>query len=539
MLGLMRDWPLLVPRLLDHAATVHGSREIVSRRHDGRLHRSSWLNLQARAKKLSHALTRAGIRNGDRVATLAWNTDQHLECLYGIVGAGGVAHTINPRLFPEQIAYIANHAQDRILFFDPSFADLVSDLAPKLDTIERYVMLDTPLKAARIERLAVEHHDSFVASGDEDFEWRELDEAEACGLCYTSGTTGNPKGVLYSHRSTVLHSIAAQAPDALGLSSASCALPIVPMYHVNAWGLPYAAAAAGAKLVLAGAMLDPPTLQALIVDEGVTLAAAVPTVWLGMLQHLDEAGLGLGCLKRVMIGGSAAPRSVIEALEQQHGVVVAHAWGMTETSPLGTVAAPGADVGGLSRSQRTDLQCKQGRPLFGVQMDIVNDGGTSLPRDGVVAGHLIVRGPWIADGYYREASPPDPIRLGWFETGDIATIDEHGYMRITDRAKDVIKSGGEWISSIELENAAVGFPGVAEAAVIGIPHPKWDERPLLIVVTKPGVVVTTPDVLSYLSGRVAKWWLPEQVVFVDELPHTATGKILKTELRDRFADFRG
>ena len=536
MLGSMQDWPLLVWKLIDHAAISYPAREIVTQTVEGPLHRTNWRELHGRAKRVAQALSALGMRQGDRIATLAWNTHRHVECWYGISGMGAVAHTINPRLFQDQIAYIANHAEDRVLFFDLSFVKLVEELAPRLTTVEHYVVMTDRAHMPSGSNLDLVCYEDLIAKQDGDFEWAHVDERAPAGLCYTSGTTGNPKGVLYSHRSNVLHTFAACQIDALGMSSRTVVLPVVPMYHANAWGIPYAAAATGAKIVMGGPNFDAETLHRLIVDEEVTLTAAVPTVWLGMLQHLRDTGKTLGRLDRVVIGGSAAPRAMIEAFERDYGVTVAHAWGMTEMSPLGSVGMLCADGAAESHERQLDLKCKQGRALFGVEMAIKDDEGRDLPRDGKAFGHLMVRGPWIVDRYFKGDGGTVVDGEGWFDTGDVATIDERGYMQITDRSKDVIKSGGEWISSIELENAAVGHPGVLEAAVIGLPHPKWDERPLLIIVRKPGASTTKDDVLAYLDGKIAKWWMPDDVVFVDAIPHTATGKIQKTALRDQFKD---
>lgn len=534
----MQDWPLLVWKLIDHAALNHGGREIVTQTVEGPLHRTSWREVHGRAKRVAQALERLGVRRGDRVATLAWNTHRHIECWYGISGMGAVAHTINPRLFQDQIVYIANHAEDQLLFFDLSFVKLVEELAPRLETVKQFIVMTDRAHMPADSKLALLCYEDLLAAEDGDYAWAQLPETAPAGLCYTSGTTGNPKGVLYSHRSNVLHSFGALAVDTLGLSSRTAVLPVVPMYHANAWGVPYAAAAAGAKLVLGGPHFDAETLHRLIIDEGVTLTAAVPTVWLGVLQYLEATGKKLGSLQRVVIGGAAAPRSMIDSFERKYDVTVAHAWGMTEMSPLGTVGSLCAAGAELPWEQQLDLKAKQGRAIFGVEMTIKDDQGRELPHDGKSFGHLMVRGPWVVERYFRgdggEVLDPD----GWFDTGDVATIDERGYMQITDRSKDVIKSGGEWISSIELENEAVGCPGVAEAAVIGIAHPKWDERPLLIVVRKDGATVTKEQILDHLRSRVAKWWMPDDVVFVDSLPHTATGKLQKNALREQFKDCR-
>ena len=538
MLGSMQDWPLLVSKLIDHAAVNHGDREIVTLTLEGPVHRSNWREIQLRAKRVAQALERRGVKVGDRVATLAWNTHRHVECWYGISGMGAVAHTINPRLFQDQIVYIANHAEDVALFFDLSFVKLVEEIAPRLETIRHFILMTDRAHMPASSSLDLLCYEDLLADVDGDYVWADLDENAPAGLCYTSGTTGNPKGVLYSHRSNVLHTMAACMSDTLGMSSRTVVLPVVPMYHANAWGVPYAAAAVGAKIVMGGAHFDAETLHRLIIDEGVTLTAAVPTVWLGMLQYLESSGKGLGLLNRVVIGGSAAPRMMIETFEHKYGVTVAHAWGMTEMSPLGTVGTLCAAGSALPPDLQIDLKCKQGRAIFGVEMTIKDDEGRELPRDGKAFGHLMVRGPWIVERYFKGDGGDVLDSDGWFDTGDVATLDPHGYMQITDRSKDVIKSGGEWISSIELENAAVGCPGVAEAAVIGVPHPKWDERPLLILVKKADASLSKDEVLAHLKDKVAKWWLPDDVVFVDSLPHTATGKLLKTALREQFRDYR-
>ena len=534
--GRMQDWPLLVSRLIDHAAVNHGSREIVSLAVEGGVHRSDWRTVRDRALRVGQALTRLGIRPGDRIATLAWNTWRHVEAWYGISGIGAVAHTINPRLFADQIAYIANHAEDRVLLFDLSFVALVEALAPRLTTIEHWVVL-TDAAHLPASTLPLVAYEDLVAATDGDFAWAALDETAPAGLCYTSGTTGNPKGVLYSHRSNVLHAMAAAMTDTYAMSQRSVVLPVAPMFHANAWGIPYTAALAGAKLVLNGPNFDAPTLSRLIRDEGVTFSLAVPTVWLSVLQHLERSGEGLGRLERVAIGGSAVPRSMIEAFRDR-GVTVGHLWGMTEMSPLGTLGVLCATAAALPPDGQVDMQLKQGRAAFGVEMKLVDDDGAELPRDGRAFGRLLVRGPWIVGRYFRGDGGNVLDDGGWFDTGDVATIDGLGYMQIVDRSKDVIKSGGEWISSIDLENAAVGAPGVAEAAVIGLPHPKWDERPLLLVRAQDGATVTKQGVLDYLGPRIAKWWTPDEVLIVDDLPHTATGKLLKTELRARYKDFK-
>ncbi|MFZ5609195.1 MAG: 3-(methylthio)propionyl-CoA ligase [Pseudomonadota bacterium] len=538
MRGLMQNRQLLISNILSHAETYHHDVPVVSLLVEGGKVTSSYGRIARRARQVAQALQRDGIGLGDRVATLAWNTHRHVEAWYGISGMGAITHTVNPRLFDEQIAYIINHAEDRLLLLDLSFVALVERLAPQLASIERYVILTDAEHMPKTSLKNAIAYEDWIASEDGDYAWPMLDENTASGLCYTSGTTGNPKGVLYSHRATVLHSYAASMADTLAIAARDSVLPIVPMYHANAWGVPYSATAVGAKMVLAGPHFDAPTLHKLILDEGVTVTAAVPTIWLGLLNHLEATGGDVDCLERVTIGGSAAPRAMIEAFENRYGVAVFHAWGMTEMSPLGTIGSLNRKGLSLTREKQIDLKCKQGRVVFGVEMKIVDDDGKELPRDGKAFGHLLVRGPWITSGYFKGEGGPAVDAEDWFDTGDVATLDGDGYMQITDRAKDVIKSGGEWISSIELENAAVGHPAVAEAAVIGVPHPKWDERPLLILVKKNGAEVTKDAIIDFLRPQIAKWWLPDDVVFVDEIPHTATGKIQKLTLRSRFRDYK-
>jgi acyl-CoA synthetase (AMP-forming)/AMP-acid ligase II len=534
MHGTMQDWPLLVHKLIDHAATYHGAREVVSLACEGGVHRSSWAQVRARARRVVGALQALGVQPGDRVATLAWNTWRHVESWYGISGAGAVAHTINPRLFEEQIVYIANHAEDRVLFFDLTFVKLVEKLAPQFKTIEHYVLLTDRAHMPAESSLNLLCYEDLLAASAES-EWVAVEENAPAGLCYTSGTTGNPKGVQYSHRSNVLHAMAAAATDTFGMGARTVVLPIAPMYHANAWSIPYVAALAGSKLVMGGPNFDPPTLHKLIVDEDVDLALAVPTIWLGMMQYLEKTGLGLGKLNRTAIGGSAVPRAMIEAYDKL-GVKVLQLWGMTEMSPLGTVGAGIPETDAMDYQQQLDVRIKQGRGVFGVEMKIVDDNGQELPRDGKAFGRLLVRGPWTVASYFK-GDGASAFEDGWFDTGDVATLDPLGYMQIVDRAKDVIKSGGEWVSSIDLENVAVGAPGVAEACVIGVHHPKWDERPLLLVVPKEGANVTKASVLAYLDGKIAKWWTPDDVLVVPSLPHTATGKLLKVALREQYKDY--
>lgn len=536
--GAMQDWPLLVWKLIDHAAENHGQREVVSWTCEGAVNRSTWASVRQRAKRVASALRAMGIKPGDRVGTLAWNTHRHVECWYGISGMGGVAHTINPRLFEEQIVYIANHAEDRVLFFDLTFVGLVEKLAPHMKTVEQFILLTDRAHMPSDSLLDLVCYEDWIATGDENEPWTELAETAPSGLCYTSGTTGNPKGVEYTHRSNVLHAMAACMTDTFEAGARSVIMPIAPMYHANAWSIPYTAAACGAKLVMGGPAFDAPTLQKLIVEEEVDLALAVPTIWLSMMQHLEKTGGNLGKLSRTGVGGSAVPQSMIETYDRLHNVRVVQLWGMTEMSPLGTVGSPTPEVAALSYDEEMAFRIKQGRPLFGVEMCLKDDDGNILPRDGKSFGRLMVRGPWIVGRYFKGDGGEILDEEGWFDTGDVATLDALGYMQIVDRSKDVIKSGGEWISSIDLENVAVGCPGIAEAAVIGLPHPKWDERPLLVLVRKEGADVSEADVRAYLTGRIAKWWMPDAIEFVDEIPHTATGKIKKVALRERFRDYR-
>lgn len=533
----MQDWPLLVWKLIDHAASFHGTREVVSLTCEGPEHRSNWADVRSRAKKVAASLRRLGMSPGDRIATLAWNTYRHVESWYGISGMGGVAHTINPRLFEDQIVYIANHAEDRVLFFDITFVPLIEKLRPRFETIEHFVLLTDRAHMPAETTLNLLCYEELLAAESDEAPWTELPETAPAGLCYTSGTTGNPKGVQYSHRSNVLHAMAANMTDVFAMTAQTVVLPIAPMFHANAWSVPYTAAASGAKLVLNGPNFDAPTLQALIIKEEVDLALAVPTVWLTMLQHLEKTGTRLGKLNRTGIGGSAVPRSMIEAYDKL-GVRVLQLWGMTEMSPLGTIGTPTPEIAAKTYEEQLNWRVKQGRGLFGVEIKIVDDAGEELPRDGKTFGRLLVRGPWVVASYFKGDGASAFDGEGWFDTGDVATLDALGYMQIVDRSKDVIKSGGEWISSIDLENTAVGAPGVAEAAVIGVHHPKWDERPLLLIRAKAGEAPSRESVLAYLDGKIAKWWMPDDVLIVEDLPHTATGKLLKTELRDRYKDYK-
>ncbi|WP_332852150.1 long-chain-fatty-acid--CoA ligase [Duganella sp. S19_KUP01_CR8] len=539
MLGLMQHQPLLVSSLIEHACHAHPDREIVSRTSEGPVHTCTYGALGRRARRLANALLRLGVKPGDRVATLAWNGYRHMELYYAVAGIGAVLHTINPHLFPEQIEYIANHAQDQLLFFDIGFAGLVSDLMPKMRSVRGFYALTDRAHMPPLPVIGC--YEELLATESEQFLWPQLDEGSAAALCYTSGTTGNPKGVLYSHRSTVLHAMAACGVDGLGLSGADTALVVVPMFHVNAWGMPYAGALCGARLVFPGPSLDGASVYQLMREQQVTLALGVPTVWLMLFRHVEQQALDPReelCLRRVVIGGAAAPLSMIETFEDRFGAEVLHAWGMTELSPLGTVCRPMAKHHKLDKAAYRKQQMKQGRPVFGVTLKIVDDEGKALPHDGSAAGRLLLRGPWVASAYYGGSAGELLDADGYFDTGDVATIDADGYMLITDRAKDVIKSGGEWISSIDLENAAMDHPAIAEAAVIGVAHPTWQERPLLIAVRKPGQNVAAAELLAHLSTRVARWWCPDEVVFVDRLPHTATGKLQKLVLRQQFRDYQ-
>jgi fatty-acyl-CoA synthase len=537
MLGLMQDWPLLCHRIIDHAAIYHGGRPVISRSVEGAIHATSYADIRARALKVTQRLEKDGIKLGDRVATLAWNTWRHLESWYGILGIGAIYHTVNPRLFPDQIAWIVNHAEDRVMMTDLTFLPILEKLADRLNTIERYIVLTD---AAHMPATTLKNalpYEEWIGEVDGDFAWRSFDENTAAGMCYTSGTTGHPKGVLYAHRSNVLHAFMASLPDSKGISSRDVVLPVVPLFHANGWSLGFSTPMTGAALVLPGAKLDGASIYELLDTYKVTFTAGVPTVWLMLLQYLEASGGKLPHLKRVVIGGSACPRAMTQAFQDKYGVEVIHAWGMTEMSPLGSLCTMKPEYAALSGEARLDVQMKQGHPPFGVEMKITDDQGRKLPWDGKTFGRLKVRGPAVARAYYKEEGNILDDE-GFFDTGDVATMDRYGYMQITDRAKDVIKSGGEWISSIDLENLAVGHPKVAEAAVIGVRHPKWDERPLLIVVLKKGQQAGKEEILKFMQGKVAKWWLPDDVVFVDEIPHTATGKIQKTVLRERFKDYR-
>jgi len=533
--GQPMQMPLRVIDLLRHAARNHPQVEIVSRRVEGDVHRYTYADAYRRVCNLSRALRALGLARGDKVATLAWNTYRHLELYYGTMAIGAVCHTLNPRLTADQLAWICNHAGDRVLCFDASFAPLVAAAAPRFETVTTFVLLSRTATMAAPQVEVLDYEELLAREPDNDVDWPTPDENAPCGLCYTSGTTGNPKGVCYTPRSTLLHAWASALPDALALSAQDAVLPVVPMFHVNAWGLPFSLPMVGAKVVFPGPALDGKSLYELCEAERVTMAAGVPTIWLGLLEHVRSQGTRFSSLRRTVIGGSAAGEAMVRAFELEYDVRVLHGWGMTETSPVAAINQFTPQHLALSADERVRLQTKQGRELFGVEMRLESEDGRELARDGVASGRLLVRGPWVVQTY--QGGVAGARADGWFDTGDIATIDADGFMLIVDRAKDVIKSGGEWISSIELENAAMTHPAVLEAAVIGVPHPKWDERPLLICVRRVGQDVSCEQLLAHLQPRVAKWWLPDAIEFVEALPHGATGKLLKTELRERFGRY--
>jgi acyl-CoA synthetase (AMP-forming)/AMP-acid ligase II len=536
--GLMMDRPLLVSSLIEHAARYYGDTEIVSRTVEGPIHRYTYADARRRAKQLAAALRRLGMRPGDRIGTLGWNGFRHFELYYGISGIGLVCHTINPRLFTDQITYIINHAADRLLFVDLTFVPLVEKLANQLHPIEAVVIMTDRAHMPATSLPKVLCYEDLVAAEPDDLEWPEFDENDASSLCYTSGTTGNPKGVLYSHRSTVLHGLVTSL--AMEMTNRDVICPIVPMFHANAWAIPYLAPMCGAKLVLPGLALDGASLHALFEAEGVTSTSGVPTVWLGLLRHMDDNQLRFSTLKRLLVGGSAVPLAMLKSFEETYGVRATHGWGMTELSPVGSLVMLSGKLLDLPKERQYEYKLKQGRALYCVDMKLVDAEGRAVPHDGVARGELLVRGPWVISGYYNDAQATEAAfdKDGWFRTGDVCTIDAEGFLQVVDRHKDVIKSGGEWISSIDIENMMIGHPDVAEAAVIGLPHPKWAERPLLIVVPKEGRTPTREALLDFLSERLAKWMLPDDVVFVPELPHTATGKLQKTKLREQFRDYK-
>jgi fatty-acyl-CoA synthase len=538
MHGLMMDQPLLIADIVRYVERFHGDTEVVSRLPDaaGAIHRTTYGEVAARARRVANALDALKVGKGANVATLAWNTHRHLELYYGVSGAERVLHTVNPRLFPEQIAWIVNHAEDAVLFFDVTFAPLVDAIAPQCPGVKHWVALTSAEKLPAMKQVKPVAYEALLGEASDAYDWPRFDERTAAALCYTSGTTGNPKGVLYSHRSTILHAYAEISPDVMCLSSRDVVLPVVPMFHVNAWGLPYACAMVGSKLVLPGAGLDGASLYELFEKEQVTFSGGVPTVWLGLLQHLQKNGLKFTRPWRSVVGGSACPPALMRAFRDDYGVHISHAWGMSEMSPLGTYGTLKNKHLALSEAERFAVEIKQGRPIFGVDIKIVDDAGAELPRDGKAFGDIHVRGPWVVSGYYK--LDKDPRVNGWFPTGDVGTLDADGFLQITDRSKDVIKSGGEWISSIDLENVAMAHPAVQEAAVIGVAHPKWDERPLLVVVKKPGHETTKDELIAHFTGKIAKWWTPDDVVFVAEIPHTATGKISKLQLRQQFKEHK-
>ncbi|KGG99045.1 3-(methylthio)propionyl-CoA ligase [Comamonas thiooxydans] len=542
MLGLMQSQPLLISSLIEFAARNHADGEIVSRRVEGDIHRYTYKDLAARSRQLANKLDAMGLVPGERVASLAWNGYRHMEMYFGVSGSGRVLHTINPRLHPEQVAWIVNHAEDKVLCFDLTFLPIIQAVHAKCPQVQQWVVLcDTDRLPADSGIPGLVSYESWIAGQSDQYRWPQFDENTASSMCYTSGTTGNPKAVLYSHRSSTLHAYAAALPDVMCLSARDSVLPVVPMFHVNAWGLPYSAALTGCKMVFPGPALDGKSVYELIESEGVTFAAGVPTVWQMLLGYMKPGGLRFSKLNRTVIGGSACPPAMITAFQDDYGVEVLHAWGMTEMSPLGTLCTLKNKHLELPKEEQMKIRQKQGRAIYGVEMKIVNDAGDEQPWDGKSYGDLLVRGPWIIDSYYKGSGNPlvrGADGHGWFPTGDVATIDPDGYMQITDRSKDVIKSGGEWISSIDIENIAMANPAVAMAACIGMPHPKWDERPIVAVVKKPGAEITREELLKFYEGKTAKWQIPDDVVFVEAIPIGATGKMLKTRLREELKDYQ-
>ena len=538
MLGLMQNHPLLISSLIDFAARHHQDGQVVSRRVEGDIHRYTWADVQKRAKQVANGLDALGLKAGERVGTLAWNGYRHLELYFGVSGSQRVLHTINPRLLPEQIAWIVNHAEDQILCFETSFLPIVQGIHAHCKTVKHWIALcdeDKLPKDTGIPNLM--SYEAWIGKQSTDYTWPVFDENTASSMCYTSGTTGHPKAALYSHRSTVLHAYAAALPEVMCLSARDAVLPVVPMFHVNAWGLPYSAAMVGCKLVFPGPALDGKSVYELMEGEKVTFAAGVPTVWQMLLGHVAQNKLKFSILKRTVIGGSACPPAMIDTFRNDYGVDVLHAWGMTEMSPRGTLCTLKEKHRELPEDQQMAIRLKQGRAIFGVDMKIVGANGEELPWDGRTYGDLYVKGAWILDKYFK-GEGGDPLRDGWFPTGDVATIDADGFMQITDRSTDVIKSGGEWISSIDIENTAMAHPAVAMAACVGMPHPKWDERPIVVVTLKPGAEVTRDELLAFYEGKVAKWQVPDDVVFVDSIPIGATGKMLKTKLREQLKDYK-
>ncbi|MCZ4107299.1 long-chain-fatty-acid--CoA ligase [Brevundimonas diminuta] len=538
MLGMMQDWPLTVDKILDHAKNWHGEREVVTRSVEGPIVRTTYAAIHERARRVSNALLGWGIKPGDRVATLAWNTGNHIETWYGIMGIGAVCHTLNPRLFPEQLAYIINHAEDRVIFTDLTFVPLLEAVLPHCPTVERVIVMTDAAHMPQAKLPRAEAYETVLEQSSSDVTWGGFHEQTACGLCYTSGTTGNPKGVLYSHRSNFIHTLLGMQTTVLGGTPSEVILPVVPMFHANAWGIAFAGPAAGSKLVMPGAKMDGASIYELIETEGVTFSAAVPTVWQGLFGHMVENNLKFSTLRKVLIGGSACPEALIRGFQDKFGVEVVHAWGMTETSPIGTIANLTPELKALPYDKQMAWRMKQGTPPLGVELKIKNYGGQDMPHDGKTYGRVMVKGPTVAGAYFKGEGGDILDHEGFFDTGDIASVDSHGFMQITDRAKDVIKSGGEWISSIDIENIAVGHPKVALAAVIGAAHPKWDERPVLMVKLKEGEAEDKQEHLDFLQGKIAKWWMPDDVVFVDDIPLGATGKIDKKTLRERMKDYQ-
>ncbi|MEL6282153.1 MAG: long-chain fatty acid--CoA ligase [Pseudomonadota bacterium] len=529
MRAQMQDWLLVSTTIIDHAARFHGDRRILTRSAEGPVVTSNWAQIRDKARRVAAGLRKLGLQPGDRVGVMAWNTGRHLEVWHGVPGAGGVTHSLNPRLFDDQLIYIINHAEDRWLMMDHDLVPLIERLAPHLTTVQGFIVMTDRAHMPETSLPGALCYEDWVAEQSADEGWTPVDEGDACGICYTSGTTGNPKGVVYGHRSNVLHAMAVLQPDVLGLSANDVVMPVVPLFHANGWSTGYSTPMAGASMVMPGRDMTAPALYEML-EQGVTITLAVPTVWLALLQHLEETGQRLSTLKRVVIGGSACPRAVMEKFEKVYGVEVIHAWGMTETSPLGSFATPTPEILGLSDEEQMEARLRTGRPFYTVDLNVKTDDGADAPRDGETAGSLFIRGPGVVQRYLKadvEAADSD----GWFDTGDVANMDAYGSIKITDRSKDVIKSGGEWISSIDLENFAVAHPSVSEAAAVGVPHPKWDERPVLLVVCTPGKPATKEEVLAQIAEHVAKWQVPDDVLFVEEIPHTATGKISKVSIR--------